>query len=324
MSAPAKLIPGRRIPNPTNGPTGSPSPSRMVRSNGVINGVAPPHPIMRGLKGIVLLIACGLVVVPFIAVISTSLADQNQINAAGGYVLWPTNPSLAAYEAIFRGGVVTRATLVSIGITAVGTLLSLTVITLLAHGLSRSGSFGHRPILMLVLFSMLFGAGMIPNYLLIKQLGLLDSWWALILPGLVSGFQVVLMRSFFLEIPPELLEAARIDGASELRILTMIMIPLSKAALAVIGLFNAVAYWNAYFNAVLYINTTSKWPMQLVLRTYVVDNTSIGVDLPGDYVPPQQSLQMAILVVSLIPICLVYPFLQRHFAKGVIIGAVKG
>jgi len=312
MSAPAKAIPGRTYP------------PKAIRSNGVINGVAPPHPIMRGLKGVFLLIACALVIVPFIAVISTSLADQAQINAAGGYVLWPENPSFTAYQAIFRGGVVTRATLVSIGITLVGTGLSLTVVTLLAYGLSRSGSWGHRPILLLVLFSMLFSAGMIPNYLLVKQLGLLDSWWALILPTLVSGFQVVLMRSFFLEIPQELLEAARIDGASELRILTMIMLPLSKAAMAVIGLFNAVTYWNAYFNAVLYINTTSKWPLQLVLRTYVVDNTSIGVDLPGDYIPPQQSLQMAILVISLIPICLVYPFLQRHFAKGVIIGAVKG
>src|SRR5699024_6634014 len=101
---------------------------------------------------------------------------------------------------------------------------------------------------------------------------------------------------FFLEVPQEMIEAARIDGASELRILTTIMIPLSKAALAVIGLFNAVAYWNAYFNAVLYINSTDKWPLQLVLRSYVVDNTSVGTDLPGDYIPPQQSLQMAILV----------------------------
>lgn len=297
--------------------------SRNARLNS-INGVAKPNILFRGFKGLVLLVCCLMVLIPFVAVISTSLADQSQINAAGGYVLWPESPSFKAYEAIFRGGVVTRATLVSIGITVVGSGLSLTVVTMLAYGLSRPGTFAHRPVLLLVLFSMLFNAGMIPNYLMVKQLGLIDSWWALILPTLTSGFQVVLMRSFFLEIPKELIEAARIDGAGEARILLTLMIPLSKAALAVIGLFNAVAYWNAYFNAVLYINTTDKWPLQLVLRTYVVDNTSIGVDLPGDYIPPQQSLQMAILVVSLLPIVMVYPFLQKHFAKGVIIGAVKG
>ncbi|GAB3763586.1 carbohydrate ABC transporter permease [Microlunatus parietis] len=289
-----------------------------------INGAKPPSIPIRMLKGVVLLIASLLVIMPFVAVISTSLADQEQINAAGGYVLFPTNPTFAAYEAIFRGGVVTRATIVSILITVVGSALSVTVVTMLAYALSRPGTFAHRPILLMVLFTMLFSAGMIPNYLLVKQLGLIDSYWALILPTMVSGFQVILMRGFFLEVPKEIIEAARIDGAGEFRILTTIMVPLSKAALAVIALFNAVSYWNAFFNAVLYINSTEKWPLQLVLRTYVVDNSSIGVDLPGDYIPPQQSLQMAILVVSLVPICLVYPFLQKHFAKGVIIGAVKG
>ncbi|BCJ57601.1 ABC transporter permease [Micromonospora endophytica] len=254
-----------------------------------------------------LLLCCAVVVLPFVAVISTSLADQEQITNAGGYVLWPTNPSFDAYAAIFRGGVVTRATLVSVGITVVGSALSVSVVALLAYSLSRPGSWGHRPILLLVLFTMLFNAGMIPNYLLMKELGLIDSYWALILPGLTSAFQVIIMRAFFMEVPREIVDAARIDGAGELQILTRIMLPLSKAVIAVIALFNAVAYWSAFFNAVLYINSTEKWPLQLVLRTYVVDNTQIGTDLPGEVVPPQQSLQMAILVVSLIPICLVYP-----------------
>lgn len=310
-----------------NGPTltRTTDTRRRPRAHGVlIHGSPRPHWAMRALKGVALLLACAAVLLPFVAVISTSLADQGQINRAGGYVLWPERPNFAAYEAIFRGGVVARATAVSVGITVVGTVLSLTVVTMLAYGLSRPGSWGHRPMLLLVLFSMLFSAGMIPNYLLVKQLGLIDSWWSLILPALVSGFQVVLVRAFFLEIPQELLEAARIDGASELRILVMIVLPLSKAVLAVVALFNAVAFWNAYFNAILYINTTSKWPLQLILRTYVVDNSTISSDLPGEFLPPQQSLQMAILVVSLLPICLVYPFIQRHFAKGVILGAVKG
>ncbi|WP_327002740.1 carbohydrate ABC transporter permease [Dactylosporangium sp. NBC_01737] len=286
--------------------------------------MAPPHPVMRAVKGVVLLLCCAVVVLPFVGVVATSLADQQQITAAGGYVLWPAHPSLDAYAAIFRGGVVTRATLVSIGVTSVGSALSVIVVALLAYSLSRPGSFGHRPILMLVLVTMLFNAGMIPNYLLVKQLGLIDSWWALILPPLVSAFQVIIVRAFFMEVPTEIIDAARIDGASELQILTRIMLPLSKAVLAVVALFQAVAYWSAFFNAMLYINSTDKWPLQLVLRTYVVDNAAIGTDLPGEVVPPQQSLQMAILVVSLVPILLVYPFLQKHFAKGVVIGAVKG
>ncbi|WP_420111747.1 carbohydrate ABC transporter permease [Pseudactinotalea sp.] len=289
-----------------------------------INGVRPPGLPMRALKGLVLLTACLLVLVPFVVMISTSLASPEEIRAAGGYVLWPQDPSLAAYEAIFRGGVVTRATLVSIGVTVIGSGLSVTVVAMLAYGLSRPGSTFHRPLLLMVLFTMLFSAGMIPNYLLVKSLGLLDSYWSLILPTLVSGFQVVLMRAFFLAVPQELTDAARIDGAGELRILVRIMLPLSKAAIAVVALFNAVAYWNAFFNAVLYINSVEKWPLQLVVRTYSVDGADIAVDSAAEVIPPQQSLQMAIVIISLIPILLVYPFLQKHFAKGVIIGAVKG
>ncbi|NUT34293.1 MAG: carbohydrate ABC transporter permease [Hamadaea sp.] len=304
-------------------PGGHPRPARRGRPR-LINGAPAPNPAIRGLKGLVLLLCCAAVAIPFVSVVSTSLADQEQITAAGGFVLWPQNPTFDAYAAIFRGGVFTRATVVSIAVTTVGSLLSVAVVALLAYSLSRPGSFGHRPMLMLVLVTMLFNAGMIPNFLLIKQLGLIDSWWALILPPLVSAFQVIIVRAFFMEVPREIIDAARIDGAGELQILTRVMLPLSKAVLAVVALFQAVAYWNAFFNALLYINSTDKWPLQLVLRTYVVDNTAIGTDLPGEVVPPQQSLQMAILVVSLVPILLVYPFLQKHFAKGVVIGAVKG
>ena len=290
----------------------------------LISGTAPPSTPVRGLKGVVLVVACALVLVPFLAVLSTSLADQQQITNAGGYVLFPHDPSFAAYEAIFRGGVVTRATIVSVLLTVVGSGLSIVVVVSIAYSLSRPGTWGQRPLLFIVLFTLLFSAGIIPNYLLIKELGLIDSYWALILPGLTSAFQIIIVRAFFLDVPAEIIDAARIDGANELQILTRVMLPLSKAVVAVVGLFSAVGYWNAYFNAILYINSPEKWPLQLVLRTYVVDNTQVGGDLPGEVMPPQQSLQMAILVVSLVPICLVYPFLQKHFAKGVVLGAVKG
>jgi multiple sugar transport system permease protein/putative aldouronate transport system permease protein len=309
---------------PVASTTTSGAGARPARRSRFVGGTPVPHPAVRGLKGLVLLLCCALVVVPFVGVVSTSLADQRQITRAGGFVMWPSHPTFAAYQAIFRGGVVTRATLVSVGVTLVGSLLSMVVVALLAYSLSRPGSFGHRPMLVLVLLTMLFNAGMIPNYLLIKQLGLIDSWWALILPPLVSAFQVIIVRAFFMEVPAEILDAARVDGAGELQILTRIMLPLSKAVLAVVVLFQAVSYWSAFFNAMLYLNSSDKWPLQLVLRTYVVNNAELSTGLPAEAMPPQQSLQMAILVISLVPILLVYPFLQKHFAKGVVVGAVKG
>jgi multiple sugar transport system permease protein/putative aldouronate transport system permease protein len=148
----------------------------------------------------------------------------------------------------------------------------------------------------------------------------------LILPVLINAFNVIVMRAFFQELPQELFESAAIDGASNATILFRIVLPLSKAVLAVVGLFYAVAYWNAFFNALLYIQSTDKWPMALVLRTYVVNQTTIGGDQVSitEALPPQLSLQMATLVIAIVPILIVYPFLQRHFAKGVMIGAVKG
>lgn len=279
------------------------------------------------LKGIVLTIICAVVVLPFVGIVSTSLADRGQVVEAGGFVLWPTAPSLDSYQAIFAGGVVSRALSVSLFVTVVGTSLSLVSTVTLAYGLSRPGTFAHKPLLMIVLFSLLFGPGIIPSYLMVRGLGLIDSYWALILPTMINAFNVIVVRAFFMELPKELIESARIDGAGELSILMRIVLPLSKAVLAVVGLFYAVGFWNAFFNALLYINDSSKWPLQLVLRTYVVNNTSLGGDqlaVSGEALPPQQSLQMAILIISIIPILLVYPLLQRHFAKGVMIGAVKG
>jgi putative aldouronate transport system permease protein len=214
---------------------------------------------------------------------------------------------------------------ISIGITVVGTILSLAATAGLAYWLSRPGALLAKPVLMLVLGAVLFSPGLIPSYLVVKQFNLLDSYWSLILPVLVNAFNVIVMRAFFQELPQELFESAAIDGASSATILFKIVLPLSKAVMAVVGLFYAVAYWNAFFNALLYIQSTEKWPMALVLRTYVVNQTTIGGDqVSAEVLPPQLSLQMAILVIAIVPILVLYPFLQRHFAKGVMIGAVKG
>jgi multiple sugar transport system permease protein/putative aldouronate transport system permease protein len=285
----------------------------------------PSLPV-RAFKGLLLTVVCALVVLPFIGILSTSVASRRQVTEAGGFVLFPDSVNLSAYRAIFAGGVVTRALLISIGITVVGTAVSLACTTTLGYALSRPGSFGHRPLLMTVLFSLLFGPGIIPTFLVVRSLGLLNSYWSLILPSAVSAFNVIVIRSFFMNLPNDILESARIDGAGEFVIFRRIVVPLSKAALAVIGLFYAVGYWNAFFNALLYMNDNSKWPLQLILRSYVVDQSTLTASQLGaqEAVPPQQSIQMAILVISIVPIVIVYPFLQRHFAKGVLTGAVKG
>ncbi|MBO0884917.1 MAG: carbohydrate ABC transporter permease [Mycobacterium sp.] len=299
---------------------------RPVRKPHQSGGLVVPSWPVRLLKGLLLLVCCAAVIGPFVAVIATSLADADQVNSAGGLVLWPKHPNLDAYRAILAGGVVTRALVVSLLVTVVGTTLSLTCTALLAYSLSRPGSFASKPMLLAVLFTLLFTPGIIPSYLMVKELHLLNSYWSLILPVMISGFNVIVVRAFFMDLPQDLLDAARIDGAGERSTLFRIVLPLSKAVLAVVGLFYAVGYWNAFFNALLYLSDNSKWPLQLVLRSYVVNNSSLTVDQlsVGTALPPQPALQMAILVISLVPIAVVYPFIQRHFTKGVMLGAVKG
>ncbi|GLW08133.1 ABC transporter permease [Microtetraspora sp. NBRC 13810] len=303
------------------------STAARSRARAAVPGRTPASPPWRAAKGVLLLICCLLVIVPFLSIVATSLADNEQVTEAGGFVLWPERPSFAAYSAVLAGGVVTRALAVSVGVTVAGTALALLSSITLAYGLSRPGTFGHRPVLMILLFSLLFTPGVIPSYLLIKQLGLINSYWSLILPTMVNAFNVIVLRAFFMGLPRELLDAARIDGANALQILRRIVVPLSRAAIAVVGLFYAVSFWNAFFNAMLYMNESESWPMQLVLRTYVVNNAAIGageVSVAGAALPPSYALQAAILVLSIVPIVVVYPFLQRHLRKGVMIGAVKG
>lgn len=294
-------------------------------SHRMVGGQPPPSALATIAKAFVFTIACALVIMPFVAVISTSIAPPEQVSRAGGLVLVPERVDVSAYTAVLSGGIVTRALVVSIIVTVCGTLLSLTVSALLAYALTRRALPFRRALMMLVVVSLFFSPGLLPTYLAVQSYGMLNSLVALIVPTALSAFNVIVLRAFFGSLPQDVLEAAEIDGASELRILTMIVAPLSKAALAVIGLFYAVGYWNSFFSALLYLNDSSMWPLQLVLRTYVVDdNTITGYDLAADSIPAQPSLQMAILVISVVPILLVYPWLQKHFAKGALTGAIKG
>ncbi len=264
--------------------------------------------LVRVVKFCVFSVMVVAVVYPFLALVATSLASEADVIQNGGLVIWPQHPSLDAYAIVFAGGVVSRAIRVSVVITFVGTLLSLAVTIGMAYGLSRR-IWGGRFFLMLALFTIFFTPGIIPNYLTVKTYGLLNNYAALILPVLTNAFSVVVLRQFFMAIPRELIDSARVDGANDLQILTGIVLPLSKAVIAVIGLFFAVGYWNDFFTALLYLNSSSMWPLALVLR-----------GRSGESAP----VPSAAIVVAILPILAVYPFLQRYFTGAVLSGAIKG
>lgn len=199
----------------------------------------------------------------------------------------------------------------------------------LAYGLSKDNLKGKTVITGFVFFTMLFSGGLIPTFILVKGLGLIDSRWAMVLPCLVNTWNLLIMRNFFYAIPKSLEEAAVIDGANDIQILTKVVLPLSKASIATIGLFYAVSHWNAWFDAMLYINKTPLLPMQNILRNIITAASSIG-DLGAeaynslDVVPPSQSIRAATIVITTLPILVVYPFVQKYFVKGVMVGSVKG
>jgi ABC-type glycerol-3-phosphate transport system permease component len=285
-----------------------------------------PSLLVKALKAFTLGWIVIVMIFPLVYVFAVSFSSAKDV-LGGGLILFPRNPTLEAYRAIFEGGVVTRALRVSVGLTVIGTLLQMIATTMLAYGLSKPGVPGARFALFIVLGAFLFTPGMIPSYLLVKELGLLDTYASLIVPGLIGAFNLIVMRNFFMNLPQELLDAARVDGANDMQIFLRIVLPLSKAVIAVVALFYGVGIWNAFFNAVLYIYDASKWPIQLVLRQYVLQGSSLASATqldPTQPPPPPQTIQMAIVVVATVPILLVYPFLQKYFTKGVLTGAIKG
>ena len=276
---------------------------------------------------ILLTITAGLMLMPFIHIFSVSFSSLQDV-LQKDFILWPTNWAVDAYHAIFASKSFIRSILVTIYITVVGTAISLFLTSTMAYGLTRN-VIGQRVILLLVIFTILFNAGMIPVYLVVKETGLMNTLWALIIPSAISSFNLIVIRQFFMSIPSELTEAALIDGASEMKTFWSIILPLSKPALATFGLFYAVGHWNKYFEGILYLNDAAKWPVQVVLRQIVIMNeatSTLGADvmMQLENQPPPVTIQMAAILVATLPILVVYPFLQKHFAKGVMIGSVKG
>ncbi|MCA2200874.1 carbohydrate ABC transporter permease [Streptomyces griseoincarnatus] len=285
-----------------------------------------PSPAGQAGKGLALGLACLAILFPLWIVIVTSLQTKRTIDEAGGLVVIPKGITFVAYQELLGGGQVQRAALVSVGVTVVGTLFSMAVSVLCAYGLSRSGSLGHRWILMSLLATMFFGAGLIPTYLLVQALGLTDTYLALILPSAVSVFNILVLRAFFMNISQELVDSARIDGAGEWRILFRIVMPLSRAVIAVISLFYAVGYWSAWFNASIYLTDQDMMPLQNVM-IQLVQKQERPVGLSAQINTGQLSplaVQMAVMVLALLPVAVLSPFVQKHFKKGMLTGAVKG
>lgn len=264
-------------------------------------------------------------IVPLWMILAGSFTDETAL-ARSGYSFFPAPFSLDAYAQIFSGDRIFEAYTATLFITIVGTVLSAGCTAGLAWVIARNVPRFSRPLAIYSYIPMLFSGGLVPMYLLISHvLGLRDSWWAVILPHLLAPFLVFVAVSSFRQIPGEILESATLDGASELRIFFSIVLPLSKPILAVIALFYGVAYWNEWFNAMLFIQSPDKYPLQLVLQQ-LISNVSFAADLPGQAggTPPVYQLRLALTVVTIGPIVLAYPFAQRYFVKGLTLGATKG
>lgn len=269
-----------------------------------------------------------VIIIPLWMVVATSLASTKAVGEAGGMVLWTSDTSLNAYKTILSSSRIPRALGISLVATVLGTILSSAMTILCAYGLSRPSTIGHKFILWTVLFTYLFGPGLIPVYLVVRNIGIYNTIWALFVPNLFAAFNLIVLRSFFMGLPTELTDSARLDGASEWGILRKVILPLSKAPIAVISLFYGVGFWNNFFNAMLYLDDSNNYPLQMVLRDYVLNGSNMLNKASGSEVivhnAPQTSIQMAVVVVAMVPVMLVYPFVQKHFVQGVIIGAVKG
>lgn len=269
-----------------------------------------------------LMISLLVVSLPFLYVLFSSFSTKAEFLSRGFYI-FPNDWTINSYGYLLKN----KGFLSSYGntfyITIIGTAVNIFFTCLMAYGLSKKGLKGRSLLNFMVLFSMIFNGGMIPTYLVVKELSLIDSYWSLFLTSAIGPFILIIMRSFFSNIPSELEESARIDGCTEWRLLFSIVIPLSMPSIITIGLMYGVLHWNAYFQAILYLNDSSKWPVQVFLRQLLLESDSSMETTIGsyEYGPP---VKMAAVIATALPLLLCYPFLQKYFNKGMMVGSVKG
>ncbi|WP_249686380.1 carbohydrate ABC transporter permease [Enterococcus casseliflavus] len=261
---------------------------------------------------------------PFLNILGSSFASSSEI-ATRTFIIIPREFSLNAYRYILSTPTIFTSIGVSLFVTIVGTVLSMILTSFMAYALSRKYLHGRGIFNFIVVFTMLFSGGMIPSFILVQSLSLIDSLWALILPSAISAYNMIIMRNFFQGIPDSLEESAKMDGCSDWGVFFRIILPLSLPSIATISLFYAVSYWNTYQSAILYINDSAKWPIQVLLRQIVIVSSGMNADAASvDVVPPAQSVKMAVIVVATLPMLIAYPFVQKYFVKGAMVGSVKG
>ncbi|GBF78063.1 sugar ABC transporter permease [Paenibacillus sp. 598K] len=292
-----------------------------------MNHTKPWSERMFDLSNIFVLAALSVVTLyPFVYVLFASISESSAFVQHRGILLWPKGFSLAAYKMVFQNPNIVTSYINTIFYVLVGTTLNLIMTALGAYGLSRRNVMWGTTIMVLIVLTMFFDGGLIPKYILMLNLGLLDSRWALILPSAMTTWNLIIMRTSFQAIPPALEESARIDGANDFSILMRVIVPLSMPVIAVMVLFYGVWHWNKWFDALLYLRNRDLFPLQLILREILIQNntdsmmTGVG---GGDRMPVAETIKYATIMVATLPILFLYPFLQKYFVKGVMIGAIK-
>ncbi len=275
----------------------------------------------------VLILVVIAVLYPLIFIISSSISSPAAVTS-GKVWLWPVDISFKGFRVLFNTPEIISGYGNSIFYTAAGTLISVILTVMIAYPLSRRTFFGRNTLMMIITFTMIFSGGLIPTYMVVKELHLIDTRWALLIPNAIWVWQVIIARSFFqASIPEELLEASEIDGCSDMRFILSVVLPLSKPILAVLVLMYAVGQWNAYFDALIYLKSANLFPLQLVLRSIIIQNNSAGNMDAIAMVERQQMaelLKYALIVVATLPVLVIYPFVQRYFVQGMLVGSVKG
>lgn len=280
--------------------------------------------IYIGLAYVLPILFALLIIFPFVNVLAKSFSSSASI-VSGNVKFLPKTFSTASYQYIIESGVFFKAFLNTMFVVIIGTPLSVIITAMVAYPLSKPNLKGRKVFLLLYMFTMVFSAGIIPDYLLVKALGLTNSLWSLILPGLVWTYNMLILKSYFEGIPSEIEESAQIDGAGYGTIFTRLIIPLSKPALATVGLFYGVSYWNDYYKALLYINDIAVKPLQLYLFEIITQSASMGdtTTMNMKYVISAEGVRCASIILTVIPMLIIYPFVQKFFASGVTLGAVK-
>ncbi|SDK94318.1 putative aldouronate transport system permease protein [Glycomyces sambucus] len=307
-------------------PPQTPPPRRPRRRRG--NQVQDTRVDRVFMVGVYILLCTFLLVVlvPLLNIVASSFSSPAAVSS-GRVLLWPVEFSLVGYEAVLSNKAILTGFGNSLFYAGVGTLVSVALTVMIAYPLSRSELVGRKVLIGGVLFTMLFSGGLIPTYMVVRALGLLDTRWAIILPSAIAAWQVLIAMTFFrTSIPGELYEAAQLDGTSDLRFLWSVVLPLSKPLLAVIALMYGIGQWNSYFSALIYLRSEDLYPLQLVLRDLLIVNNTGGTNLADQLAAQQMAdlMKFSLIVVSTVPVLLVYPFVARHFTKGVMLGSVKG